>query len=298
MPDDLILPKSKPRVPPLRPEQVNPYVNAAYDMSVRTWGIPNNLIRTMAWLPQLALTEVPYANAFIFDERMYSSLPAPKPDTPGETVPYPLAGFVDRVTKELVINLVSLLSRSRYSITHHSVIGYTTLVAGVEADDEKGRKQKAEQMLLNLVNEAGEPCFENKRFGHKALYSRFQLYALRLALKLRGDAHDVTDDEIDEIKHEMRKVALRQLRDSPLKAYAGDEDYVEYYVNSMLVELTWCIVHFAGLLNKWFTVLRVMDETDEKRDGVNFVDFYNKTVPASIKARNNALLRKDGWGSG
>jgi hypothetical protein len=33
------------------------------------------------------------------------------------------AGFNDRFIKELVISRTSLINRSRYSVTHHSVIG-------------------------------------------------------------------------------------------------------------------------------------------------------------------------------
>ena len=65
----------------------------------------------------------------------------------------------------------------------------------------------------------------------------------------------------------------------------------------MLVELSWCICHFNGLLNNWFTVLRVMDETDAVRDEIDFVTVYNTVLPDSIKARNNSLLGSDGWGS-
>ncbi len=294
---DLVMPKTAPRVPPLLPHQVNAYVKAAYDLSVRTWGIPNNLIRTMAWLPRLALTEVPYANSFIFDDGFYSPQPAPGAPAKAEMALYPEAGFIDRVTKELVINLVSLLNRSRYSITHHSVIGFTTLGGAVAGASEKDRKRRAEKMLLHLADEQGRPAFEGQKLDGKPLYSKFQLLCLRLAVKLRGEAHEVTDAEIDALKAEMRKEAVRRLRAGPLKSHASDEAYVNAVVNSMLVELTWCIVHFAGLLNKWFTVLRVADETDEARDGVNFVEFYNQTVPDAIKARNNALLGTDGWGS-
>src|SRR6185503_19935975 len=100
------MPKTGPRVAPLPPSAVSPYVVAEYDKSVRTWGIPNNLIKTMACLPQLALTEVDYANSFIFDEGTLIHWPRPGASERSETVLFPSAGFVDRVTKELLINLV------------------------------------------------------------------------------------------------------------------------------------------------------------------------------------------------
>jgi hypothetical protein len=57
---------SGPRVAPRLPEQVSPRVLVEYKKTEVTWGIPNNLIRTMAAMPQLALTEVDYANAVIW----------------------------------------------------------------------------------------------------------------------------------------------------------------------------------------------------------------------------------------
>ncbi len=43
----LTMPKAGPRIKPLGRNSVNAYVRAEYDKSIHTWGIPNNLIRTM-----------------------------------------------------------------------------------------------------------------------------------------------------------------------------------------------------------------------------------------------------------
>lgn len=249
--------------------------------------IPNNLIRTMACLPQLGLTEVDYANSFIFDESTYGSWPDPAGSE--QSVMFPMAGFVDRVTKELVINLVSLLNRSRYSITHHTVIGFSTL-------SQAEGPPKAEQMLLKLVNSDGEATFEHRG----DLYSNFQIETLKFALKVRERAHSVSDDDFVRLKELCELEATSMLENKAELAtqeLASTPEYKQAFVNGMLVELTWCIVHFSGLLNTWFTLIKVMDETDEQRDGINFVGVYNDVVPESIKVRNNALLGADGWGN-
>ncbi len=292
----LTIPKDGPRIAPLasgtrtfpatEADRVSPYVRTEYDKSIHTWGIPNNLIRTMAWLPRLALTEVDYANSFIFDERVYSQIPSP--EDPTKTVLFPEAGFVDRVTKELLINLVSLMNRSRYSITHHTVIGFGT-ISSVHGRD------RAEQMLLRLVDDNGDACFAYRT----DLYSDYQLAALNLAVKLRGDAHAVTDGEFTNFRGLCSVEARTQIESSVLSIQdeSTSQAYIDAYVNGMLVETTWCIVHFAGLLNKWFTVLKMMDETDVAADGVDFVTAYNQSIPESIKRRNNKLLGEDGWGT-
>lgn len=90
---DLVLPSDGARVPPLPPEAVNSAVRSEYDKTVNTWGIPNNLIRALGWHPGLALTEVDYANSFIFDDGSYTHWPRPGGTGPADTVLYPVSGF-------------------------------------------------------------------------------------------------------------------------------------------------------------------------------------------------------------
>jgi hypothetical protein len=292
---DLVMPKITPRVSPLGKSGVNDYVKSEYDKSLNTWGIPNNLIKTMAWLPQLALTEVDYANSFIFDVDSYG--PWPDPAGTGSNVMFPLAGFVDRVTKELVINLVSLLNRSRYSITHHTVIGYKTLCSELKIVDDEMRERTAEEMLLRLVNAQGKADFENRtRSTGEPLYGPFQLLCLRLALAINVDAHSVSDELFRELTEAATATAKARISSGPLAPYATSDAYIQAYVKGMLVEITWCICHFNGLLNSWFTVLRVLDEADDVKDEINFIAFYNASVPERIKVRNNSLLGHNGWG--
>ncbi len=65
----------------------------------------------------------------------------------------------------------------------------------------------------------------------------------------------------------------------------------------MLVELTWNVVHFSGLLNRWFTTLKMRDEAfPVNPQGQTFIQVYNSSVPQRLKVRNNALLGPSGWG--
>jgi hypothetical protein len=77
MTDDLVLPTTGTHVPPLPRARMNADVEAAYDLSIQTWGIPSNLFRTMAHHPALAITEVPYANSIIFDAGVLTEIPNP-----------------------------------------------------------------------------------------------------------------------------------------------------------------------------------------------------------------------------
>jgi hypothetical protein len=155
-------------------------------------------------------------------------------------------------------------------------------------------RDRAEEMLLRLVDERGAPRFEHRG----DLYSPYQIAALQFAVKLQRNAHDVTDEDFAHLRALCRARAGEQIAASLLshQPESNEPAFLEAYVNGMLVEMTWCIVHFAGLLNAWFTVLKVMDETDAAADGIDFVSLYNQIVPESLKARNNHLLGARGWG--
>ncbi|GAA0400165.1 hypothetical protein [Streptomyces luteireticuli] len=291
---DLIQPSAPgSRVPPMPMDHADPYVVTEFDKSARTWGIPNNLFRTMAWQNGLARTEVDYANSFIFDPPRYGNVPRPSGD-----VLFPQTGLVDRVAKELVINLVSLLNRSRYSVTHHTFIGFTTLCQDLPYGDPAERARRAEEMLFHLVDCTGKPDFENQAYDSGPLYTEPQLLCLRLAEAIQRDPHSVTDEQFAALRAAFRDRAEETVAKGPLGGQpgTGTDGYLDAYVNAMLVELTWCIAHFSGLLNTWFTVLKVMDETDPQQDGTDFVATYNQRVPERIKVRNNNLLGATGWG--
>ncbi len=297
----LTMPADGPRVAPRLPEQVSPYVRAEFDKAMETWGIHNHLVRTMGAHPLLALTEVDYANSFIFQTDTYAQIPKPGAETSGASVLFPQAGFIDRVTKELAITLVSLINRSRYSITHHGVIAFGTLGALVAGTSPGDKRSRAEAMLLRLVDGTGQTTYRNQQYQDQPLYSELQVAVLEFTETMNFDPHLVKDADVAHLRALMRLDARAQIASGPLAAQfdtAGpDEPYVEAFVDAMLVELTWCIAHFSGLLNRWFTVLKMRDEDFAVNPaGQNFPEVYNQVVPVSIKARNNALLGTSGWG--
>jgi hypothetical protein len=296
---DLVIPVDGPRVRPRAPEETSPYVRAELHKVTEVWGIPNHYARTLACHPLLAKTAIDYANAFVFQERVYAEIP--RPGRPGESILFPEAGFIDRVTKELVISLVGLLNRSRYSITHNAIISYRALSAALPDPTVAERERRAEAMLLHLVDAEGRPSFEGKTRGGAPLYSDLQVAAFRVARTTNRDPHDVTDDDVRDLRGHLRADAARQIALGPLAAAFGDagpdDAYLDTFVDAMTVELTWTIAHFSGLLNRWFTLLKVRDEEFAiAPDGSSFIDAYN-ALPESLKARNNALLGRDGWGA-
>jgi alkylhydroperoxidase family enzyme len=244
------------RIRPLQRDELDPYTHAGMAVGEITWGgFRTNLLKIMAYCPRLIQTEVQYANTFIFDP----------PTTRGEVQE---AGFNDRFLKELVISRTSLLNRSRYSITHHALLGMM-LYAGA------GRGQEGHDKYLHL----------HEHENHPAVYTERERVVLDYTVQVARDAHLVTDADFTALRRALREHNLEDPRLRDLESGAMDR-----HVDTQIVELTWLIGHFC-LLNRWFTVLRVPEETS--RDEDDFGPFYLQVVPEDIRRRNAAVLGDD-----
>lgn len=256
------------RIRPLQIDEVDRYTAAAYRQAEITWGgFRNNLVKTMGYCPSLTITEIPYANSFIFDRDVMNA---------GNQV----AGFLDRPLKELCVSRTSLHNRSRYSVTHHSLIGYNTF-------RDAGREADGHRKLLHL--------HEHDR--HRDIYTARENACLDFAVKIARDAHEVTDDEFHALRRELDRYNRGQAPADEMTPF--DRQFIEkwsryteeqysHLADTQIVEVSWLISHFC-LLNKWFTVLQVPDETAEDED--NFLGVYESTVPEDIRHRNDELLR-------
>lgn len=244
------------RIRPLQRDELDPYTEAGMVTGELTWGgFRNNLGRVMAYLPRMCQTEVEYCNTFIFDP----------PSFRGDIQE---AGFNDRFIKELVISRTSLYNRSRYSITHHSMIGLGLYEAA-------GRGDEAHEKYLHL----------HEHDLHPDIYTERERVILDVTVKVAEDAHLVTDDDFENLRRVLREF---NLQDEELKTLEGDE--MDRHVDAQIVELTWLMGHF-GLLNRWFTVLQVPDEGANDED--DFLGVYEELVPEDIRRRNEELLKGD-----
>ncbi len=258
------------RIRPLQIDEVDDYTASAFKQGELTWGhFPNNLIKVMGHCPSLAITEVAYANSFIFDTDVFNK---------GKQ----FAGFLDRPLKELCTSRTSLYNRSRYSVTHHSFIGYKLFM-------DQGREAEGHQKLLHL--------HEHDKF--RSLYTARENCCLDYTVKVCRDPHEVTDEEFGKLKQVLdqynRNSAPPQEmtdfdRNFVAKWASYNDDQYRSLVDSQIVELTWLIGHFC-LLNRWFTALQVPDEGPE--DEANFLGVYAQLVPEDIRRRNEDLLRGD-----
>lgn len=241
------------RIRPLQRDEMDSYTEAGMVMGELTWGrFRNNLVKVMAYTPRLLQTEVEYCNTFIFDAETFR----------GDVQE---AGFNDRFIKELVISRTSLQNRSRYSVTHHSFIGYKLFT-------DAGRQEEGHMKLLHL----------HEHELHPEVYTKRERLILDYTVKVAKDAHMVTDEEFSNLRDVLRE---HNMGDRRLKKLSEEE--MDRHIDSQIVELTWLIGHFC-LLNRWFTVLQVPDE--ESADEDNFLGVYEQMIPEDIRKRNEKIL--------
>ncbi|MBE0636151.1 hypothetical protein IH601_09150, partial [Candidatus Bipolaricaulota bacterium] len=160
------------------------------------------------------------------------------------------------------------INRSRYSVTHHSMIGLGLYTAA-------GRGDEAHRKYLHL----------HEHRLHPETYTKRERAVLDYTEKVTKDAHLVTDEEFESLRKALREHNIQDVRLSALP-----EDEMEKHVCAQIVELTWLIGHFC-LLNKWFTVLQVPDEGP--KDELNFLSAYEGAVPEDIRKRNEEILAGD-----
>jgi alkylhydroperoxidase family enzyme len=256
------------RIRPLQIDEVDDYTAAAYKQGELTWGhFPNNLMKVMGHCPSLAITEVQYANSFIFDIDVFNG---------GKQ----FAGFLDRPIKELCTSRTSLYNRSRYSVTHHSFIGYMLF-------KRLQREVEGHQKLLHL----------HEHEKHRDIYTARENACLDFAVKVCRDPHDVTDTDFNTLKKVLEQHNRGAAPANEMTSF--DKVFIKKWdsysdqqhaalVDSQLVELAWLIGHFC-LLNRWFTVLQVPDEGP--KDEANFLAAYETNVPSDIRDRNDSILQ-------
>jgi alkylhydroperoxidase family enzyme len=125
------------------------------------------------------------------------------------------AGFNDRFLKELVISRTSLLNRSHYAVTHHSLVG-TALF------NDAGRGQEGHQKLLYL----------DEHENHPDVYTERERVVLDYTAKVSRDAHTVTDQDFADLRkvleaHNRTDARLNELDDAAMACHVDSQIAVE-----------------------------------------------------------------------
>src|SRR5262245_32174158 len=133
---------------------------------------PNNLGRYLVQIPGVLEKQLDYSTSLIFD-------------TPSFRNGIQISGFVDRVTKELVINAIAQRRRAWYTTTHHALLGMETARTYGTADAPEKMAQK--MLYLDAPSRPG-------------VFDRHERAALILANKFATDPQSYSDQDFAEFR--------------------------------------------------------------------------------------------------
>ena len=136
--------------------------------------VPNNLGNYLAQIPGVLEKQLDYSTSLIFD-------------TPSFRNGVQISGFVDRVTKELVINAIAQRRRAWYTTTHHALLGMRSAIV-YSTGPEKMAQDKMAQKMLRLDDPTA------------GVFDRHERAALILATKFATDPQSYSDQDLAEFR--------------------------------------------------------------------------------------------------
>ena len=253
---------------------------------------PNNLGRYFLQIPAIFEQQLAFSTTLIFDEPSFRN---------GQQV----SGFIPRPIRELVINLIGQRRRSRYTITHHAILGTLTARKHGIGDDVYASK------LVSLTDHALT----------KGVFSPLEAAILRFADAFATNPKSWSDEDCDLLKALLRehnsihyaetglwsakldaaRAAERGALASSANQSAADKAAREAVasidevlsvelnarlINAQLVELAFLCLQFVALTDV-FSSLNIPDE--------NFLPAVMEGVlRPEVRTRIAALLSDDG----
>ncbi|MDH3671189.1 MAG: hypothetical protein OES46_08475 [Gammaproteobacteria bacterium] len=257
-------------------------------------GFENNLGKFFLHIPAVFEEQLDFSTTLIFDEPSFRN---------GEQ----MSGFVDRVTRELVISYIAQRRRCWYSMTHHALLGTITARKHGLTDDAIAAKWSH---LLEYQS-------------HSQDYTRLERAALRFAEAFATNTKSYTDADYQELRAAFREEndrrfadesgwlaklgaaraahtyalgtgssaeqASRQALKAQQSANAGiSEQENERKIDAQVVELAFLAAQFVALTDM-FTALNIPDEE-------GLADVMVEQVPPSVIAVINELNKRGGEG--
>ncbi len=254
----------------------------------------NNLGKYLLHIPAVFEEQLDFSTTLIFDE-------------PSFVNGVQRSGFVDRVTRELVISYIAQRRRSWYSMTHHAVLGAITARKHGLTDDEIAGKWN------HLL----------KYRSHPEIYTGLERAALRFAEAFTTNPKSYTDADYEELRAAFQEDNRRRFAEEEgwlvkLGAARGAHAYAlgtgvppeearirargatqsarmeineeegQRKIDAQVVELAFLAAQFVALTDV-FTVLNIPDEA-------GLADFMVKEVPPAVIATINELNKMGGEG--
>lgn len=214
---------------------------------------PTNLVYCLLHHPELARYEPPYSLPLLFNEDEWRN---------GVNT----SGFVTRRLKEILIQRIFRVLRSRYGIEHHLVYLYHAFLDehGINRSPRALRKRQYKNTRKKLLEKVDKLCvwlddYENAPQG---TFTNLEKAALRwtdLILKSPHYSYKVEENlrkELDEQNHREIASGTRRL---DMSGDISEADAMIRLVNFQIAELAMMIGHMDGL-GRSVTILRIPAE--------------------------------------
>ena len=249
---------------------------------------PNNLARYFLQIPAIFEQQLNFSATLIFDEPSFRN---------GIQV----SGFVNRVSRELVISFIAQRRHCWYSMTHHAVLGYFTAKKHGLTDDEYAAKwsnldqfRQHREVYSDVELKVLE--FAEAFSGNPKSYTNEQYDGLRAALKQDNESRFPDEARWMEQLHASRAayaLAIAQGKSpgqadqAAAQASAGfssklDGPPNEQKVDAQVVELAFLCMQFIALTDV-FTGLNIPDESF-------LADVMQGLLPDAVVAQINDLI--------
>ena len=250
---------------------------------------PNNLARYFVQVPAILEQQLNYSTTLIFDEPSYRN---------GIQV----SGFLDRVARELVINLIAQRRRVPYTMTHHATLGLLTARKHGLSDEAFAAKycalfERDRPGVFTPVERAMLDFAEAFATNPKA-YTEQQFLELKAALRARNEARYPNDGRFMNRLTAARAALARGLAaESPpfqvmqaARAAADgvsekmSDEAMDRMLNAQVVELGFLCLQFVAL-GDMFTALQIPDEPGT-------ASFLEGLLPAAMQDRLADLIEE------
>jgi hypothetical protein len=214
---------------------------------------PTNLAYCLLHHPELARYEPPYSLPLLFNEDEWRN---------GVNT----SGFTTRRLKEILIQRIFRVLRSRYGIEHHLVNLYYVFLDeyGIDRSPRALRKHQNKKARMKVLEKVDKLCvwlddYDNAPPGTFTTLEKSALTWTDLILKSPHYAYKVEENLRKELDEQNRREIASGTRRLDKSGQISESDAMTRLVNSQIAELAMMIGHIDGLA-RCVTILRIPAE--------------------------------------
>lgn len=227
--------------------------------SLASWGwgrgvhFPSSLVSALQYLPDAGREAALYSLALMFNEDQTRN---------GVLV----AGFVDRVLKELLIQKIFRLNRSRYGLEHHTVFAYNEFLRRYSGGSFR-RPGMSDAGARRATKRALTECTEKLLYLHEANKHPEKYSAVELAALAWADAVVLRPHEAYQLEPALRQALKNQdeaeiaagTRSLDMTGGVTRDDAIDRLLNHQIAELAMFVSNMDGM-GRAMTMMRLEAE--------------------------------------